>query len=68
MFEKDLKIYDLWESPNGNLFLKVSDEYSIAIGPKEGHEPNEHDLKISQFILKSEICPVKKVGQLVFDK
>lgn len=31
MIEKDLEIYDIWESPNGNLFIKISDNYSIGI-------------------------------------
>ena len=44
MKEKDLEMYDIWESPNGNLFIKISDSYSIAIGPKGGHEPITRDL------------------------
>ena len=47
MTEKDLKIYDVWESPNGNLFLKVYDGWSLALGPKGDHNPNDRDLKIS---------------------
>lgn len=41
MLEKDLDIYDIWQSPNGNLFIKISDDYSIGIGIKGHHEPNE---------------------------
>ena len=68
MKEKDLSIYDVWEAPNGNLFIKISDNYSIAIGPKGGHEPNNEwgDLKRTQYIKSNNITPVKKVGMLSF--
>jgi hypothetical protein len=29
--EKDLEIYDIWESPNGNFFIKISGDYSIGL-------------------------------------
>ena len=64
--EKDLKIYDLWESPNGNLFLKVSEDYSIALGTKGYHKPNEYDLKGTQYIKSNGVTPAKKVGKLKF--
>lgn len=69
MKEKDLDILDVWESPNGNLFIKVSEEYSIAIGPKGNHTPNVEygELKRSQYIKANDITPVKKVGKIVFD-
>jgi hypothetical protein len=68
MLEKDLEIYDIWESPNGNLFIKICDDYSIAIGPKGHHEPNEWgDLKRSQYVKSNNIVSVKKVGRVVFD-
>ena len=69
MLEKDLEIYDIWESPNGNLFIKISDDYSIAIGPKGHHEPNEEwgDLKRTQYVKSNSVSPVKKVGRMVFD-
>jgi hypothetical protein len=69
MIEKDLEIYDIWESPNGNLFIKMSDDWSIAIGSKGHHEPNVEwgELKQTQYIKRSDITPVKKVGRLVFD-
>ena len=38
--EKDLEIYDIWESPNGNLFIKISGDYSIGLGSKGNHEPH----------------------------
>ena len=68
MLEKDLKIYDIWESPNGNLFIKVSDNYSIAIGQRGSHEPNEEwgELKRTQYVKSNNITPVKKVGMLSF--
>jgi hypothetical protein len=67
MIEKDLEIYDVWESPNGNIFIKLTDEYSIAIGPKGDHAPNEFDFRHNQFVKANGITPVKKVGKLVFD-
>jgi hypothetical protein len=68
MTEKDLKIYDVWESPNGNLFLKVHDRWSLALGDKGNHNPNDWDLKMSQFVKQSDLVPVKKVGRLKFKK
>lgn len=69
MLEKDLKIYDIWESSNGNLFIKISDDYSIAIGPKGYHKPNEEcgDFKKTQYVKSDNISPVKKVGRMVID-
>ena len=69
MLEKDLSIYDICESTNGNLFLKISDNYSIAIGPKGSHEPNEEcgDLKRTQYVKSDSVSPVEKVGRMVFD-
>lgn len=65
--EKDLLVYDVWKSPNGNLFIKLGDKYSIAIGPKGYHEPREHELNVSQYIKSNDITPVKKVGRIIFD-
>jgi hypothetical protein len=67
MTEFDLEVYDVWESPNGNLFIKVSDEYSIAIGTKGDHTPNEIDLKRSSYVKASSIVTVKKVGKIIFE-
>jgi hypothetical protein len=69
MIEKDLEIYDIWESPNGNLFIKISDDYSIAIGPKGNHAPTEDygDLKRTQYVKSNNVTPVKKVGRMMFD-
>jgi len=69
MLEKDLEIYDIWESPNENLFIKISDDYSIGIGTKGHHEPNEEwgELKRTQYVKSNNITPVKKVGRMVFD-
>jgi hypothetical protein len=66
MKEQDLEIYDVWKSPNGNLFIKISNNYSISIGPKGSHEPNDVDLKMSQYVKSSPIVPVKKVGKINF--
>ena len=69
MTEHDLEIYDLWESSSGNLFLKISDRYSIALGPKGHHDPHPdgHCLKMSQYVEANGISEAKKVGRLIFD-
>ena len=69
MLEKDLEVYDVWESPNSNLFIKVCDEFSIAIGAKGNHSPNceWRELERSQYVKSSDVVPVKKVGKIVFD-
>lgn len=66
MTEFDLEVYDVWKSPSGNLFIKVSDDYSIAIGPKGDHTPNEIDFKRNSYVKASSIVTVKKVGKIVF--
>lgn len=64
---KDLKIYEVYKTPNGNLFIKLSDNYSMAIGPKGDHEPNEfEDIKLTSLVPINNVVPVKKVGKLVF--
>lgn len=70
MIEKDLKIYDVWESTNGNLFIKMTDEYSIAIGAKGEHEPNDDagELKSTQYVKSNDVSTVKKVGRIKFDE
>ena len=69
MIEKDLDIYDVWESLNGNLFIKVSEDYSIAIGPKGHHRPVKDwgDLDKTQYVKSDDITPVKKVGRIMFE-
>ena len=69
MIENDLEIYDVWESDNGNIFIKIDNEYSIAIGPKNGHSPNieYNDLKHTQYVKSNNISTVKKIGKIIFD-
>lgn len=69
MLEKDLEIYDVFESPNGNLFIRMSENYSIAIGAKGDHEPNTEwcELKTTQYVKRNDVAPVKKVGRIIFD-
>jgi hypothetical protein len=69
MLEKDLEIYDVWESPNGNLFIKICDDYSIAIGQKGHHEPNVewNELNRTSYVKSNDIIPVKKIGSINFD-
>ena len=65
--ESDLDVYDVFESANGNMFIKITNKYSIAIGPRENHEPYDHDLDSTQYIKGNDVHVVKKVGKLVFD-
>jgi hypothetical protein len=68
--EKDLNIYDVWESPNGNLFLKVSEDYSLAMGQRGDHAPSKAwgDLDHTQYVRSSDVFPVVKVGRIKFDE
>jgi hypothetical protein len=68
MKEADLKIYDVWKSPNGHLFIKITDDYSIAIGAKGFHDPNTLDLERTQYAKADDTTPVKKVGKIKFKK
>lgn len=61
--EDDLEIHDVWESPNGNRFIKVGGGYSLALYS----DPNSEDLKYSQFV-KSHNTRAKKIGKIIFDK
>lgn len=69
MVEKDLEIYDVWESPNKNLFIKINKDYSLAIGQKEYHQEEfeVEQLKITQYVKSNDITPVKRVGRIIFD-
>ena len=67
MKEKDLEVYDVWKSPNGNLFIKMTENHSIAIGAKGKHEPNEFDLSKTSYVKRNDVSPAKKVGKIVFD-
>ncbi len=40
-YEKDLKKYDVYETSNGNIFVKISKKKAIAIGPKGFHDDGE---------------------------
>lgn len=40
MEERHTEIYDLYEAASGNLFIKLTNIYSIAIGRKENHNPS----------------------------
>lgn len=67
--ETTLEIYDVWESLNGNLWIKVSDDYSLAFGAKGSHEPSDHELALkgTPYRKKSKFDNPKKVGRIVFD-
>ena len=49
-------------------FIKVSEEYSLAIGSKGHHGPTEigNDLNHTQYIKSNNITSVKKVGKIKF--
>jgi hypothetical protein len=66
--EKDLNIYDVWESPNGNVFIKLSDNYSIAIGAIGYHDPvrDYGGLESSNYVKSDDVTPVKKIGKIIF--
>ena len=64
ILEKDLEVYDVWESPNGNLFIKIHKEYSLAIGAKGFHKPTS--IKERPYVKANNITPVKKVGRINF--
>jgi hypothetical protein len=66
MIESDLEIYDVWEAPNGNIFIKMSQNYSIGIGTKGNHAPLGDDLHISNYSKSNDITPVKRIGKLCF--
>lgn len=63
MKEKDLEIYDVWKAPTGNLFIKLSDNYSIAIGQKGHHDPLKEwdELKHTQYVKSHNFVNVKKL-------
>jgi len=67
MKETELEIYDVFEAESGNLFIKVSNEYSIAIGSLGFHVPSDFELNGTQYIKINNICNVKKIGKLIFD-
>lgn len=67
MIEKDLQIYDVWQSDNGNLFIKLTDEYSIEIGAKGYHQPRKWQLGVTQYIKADDTTEVKRIGKIVFD-
>lgn len=67
MKETELEIYDVFEAFSGNLFIKISNDYSIAIGSKGFHDPSNYELDVTQYVKISNIPNVKKVGKLIFD-
>jgi hypothetical protein len=66
MIEQELKDLDLWQSPNGNLFLKMNSQFSIALGNiNTFHQIGFHNESEKFSIVKSNpIIPVRKVGKL----
>ena len=65
--EHNLKILDLWQSANGNLFLKITPEYSIALGGLNRHE-RIGDSDSFPVIKTNPIFDVVKVGRLKIKK
>jgi len=44
--EKDLNVLDLWKAPSGNLFLKINESYSIALGTLESFKTFHQKIQI----------------------
>lgn len=65
--EDDLEIYDVYKSANGNLFIKITNEYSIALGPKEDHQPYDIDLNSTQYVKRNNVHRLTKVGRIEFN-
>ena len=65
MTEFDLDVLDVWESPNGNYFLKVDTEYSISLGPVDNFGPSDWERTDGKYVKANSITSVKKVGRLV---
>ena len=61
--EHDLKVLDLWQSSNGNLFLKVNESHSIALGTFESFNDIDTDEEFNA-IKSNPITTVRKVGVL----
>lgn len=66
--EVDLDIFDVFKSDNGNLFIKMTNDYSLAIGPKGHHGPYIGNDFSSSYVTINSVSAVKKVGRIVFDK
>jgi len=51
------------------MFIKVTGEYSIAIGSKGNHNPNKEWNKLdrTQYVKSNDVSPVMRVGKLIFD-
>lgn len=66
--EFDLKVYDIFQTPYGNLFLKVDHQHSLPLGPYGHHGPSsDTDLDIPYMKINA-IVDVIKVGELKFKK
>lgn len=64
MLEKDLAINDIWESVNGNYFLKISDEYSLALGNMDLNKIELVDLLGCKLTPANDVSPVEKIGSI----
>ena len=63
--EKDIEIYDVWESTNGNVFIKVTEKYSLALGPKGQHEPFSGEVNVP-YVKQYDEGRATKIGKIVF--
>lgn len=64
MLEEDLAINDIWESVNGNLFLKISNDYSLALGNIDLNKIELVDLLGCKLTPANNVSPVKKIGSV----
>ena len=68
--EKNLKNWDVYEAPNGNIFIKFGNTYAIAIGSLDIKEPEKsHGVLVLPCVLNSsDSLEVKKIGKLKLKK
>lgn len=66
MTEKELDVYTFWEAPNGNTFLKITENYSLALGPINFQDPLPQDLRSTQYVAVGD-CRAKKIGKLILN-
>ena len=80
IIENDLKNWDVYEAPTGNIFIKFGDSYAIAIGTKNNLVPDKknvwsntaecyHDVYTLPCVKsESKTLEVKKIGKVKFKK
>ncbi len=67
MKENKIKLFDLYKTRNGNLFLKINSTHSIALGPRNCFDDIKKDSDIG-IINNRDGIKVKKLGKLKLKK